>query len=128
MINGKKIQDFLDGEAIEQGLDEVKRQCKIFLKKNTVPGVKPEKRKPVPKEWVAESYMELGGICPLCSLFMDLSDKKNPVVPDHIVPIIKGGKTEKRNIQASHMRCNAAKGDMDMNEWSKYKQTHKIGI
>jgi 5-methylcytosine-specific restriction endonuclease McrA len=58
---------------------------------------------------------------------MSLKDSENPVVPDHIVPIIKGGKTERRNIQASHKICNNQKGDMDMTEWSKYRQTHKIG-
>ena len=117
---------FLDQQA-QEGEDEVKRACRIFLKKKTVSGVKPEKRKPVPKEWTMESYWDLEGICPLCDRPMDLTDKKNPVVPDHIVPIIKGGKTERRNIQAAHDQCNKAKGSMDSNEWSKYKQTQKIG-
>jgi 5-methylcytosine-specific restriction endonuclease McrA len=126
MTRCQNILTFLDQQA-KEGEAEVKRACRIFLKKKTVSGVKPEKRKPVPKEWVMESYWDLEGICPLCDNFMDLTDRKNPVVPDHIIPIIKGGKTERRNIQASHMRCNAQKGDMDMTEWSRYKQTHKIG-
>ena len=114
-------------EKAQQGDAEVKRACRIFLKKKTVSGVKPEKRKPVPKEWVMESYQNQKGICPLCDNFMTLFDRQNPVVPDHIVPIIKGGKTERRNIQASHKICNETKGSMDSFEWAKYKQTHKIG-
>jgi 5-methylcytosine-specific restriction endonuclease McrA len=115
-------------EKAKEGEAEVKRACRIFLKKKTVSGVKPEKRKPVPKEWTMEAYMNQEGFCPLCDRPMELFDKQNPVVPDHIVPIVKGGKTERRNIQASHKICNSQKQDMDMNEWSKYKQTHKIGI
>jgi 5-methylcytosine-specific restriction endonuclease McrA len=127
MTSGQKIQKYLNDQAIEDGEDIVKRECRIFLKKRTVSGVTPEKRKPVPKEWMAESFFNLDGICPLCDKPMDLKDRSNPVVPDHIVPIIKGGKTEWRNIQASHDLCNKEKGSMDMKEWSKHKQTHNIG-
>jgi 5-methylcytosine-specific restriction endonuclease McrA len=127
MSTSQDILKYLDEQAIGHGYDEVKRACKIFLKKKTVSGIKPEKRKPVPREWIIDSYWHLEGICPLCDKPMDLTDKKNPVVPDHIIPIIKGGKTERRNITAAHFRCNSQKGNMDSLEWAKYKQTHKIG-
>lgn len=127
MTAGEEIRKYLNDQAIEHGYDTVKYECRAFLKKKTVSGVKPEKRKPVPKEWTMEKYMDQEGFCPLCDRPMELFDKQNPVVPDHILPIIKGGKTEKRNIQAAHRNCNSQKGDMDMNEWSKYRQTHHIG-
>lgn len=115
-------------EKAQEGESEVKRACRIFLKKKTVSGILPEKRKPVPKDWTMEAFVNQEGICPLCDLEMSMRDRENPIVPDHIVPIIKGGKTERRNIQASHLLCDIAKGAMDMVEWSKYKQTHKIGV
>jgi hypothetical protein len=115
-------------EQASDGMAEVRRACILFLKQKTIPGVLPEKRKPVPKDWTMEKFINQEGICPLCDLEMNLRDRQNPIVPDHIVPIIKGGKTERKNIQAAHDLCNKAKGSMDMQEWSKYRQTHKIGV
>ena len=124
----QNIWQYLDEQAKEQGIHLVKKKVKSWLRQKTDPGVPREKRIPVPKDWITEKYVDQDGECPLCNLEMSLKDKNNPVVGDHIQPIVKGGKTEKRNIQAAHRNCNSAKGDMDMNEWSKYKQAHKIGV
>lgn len=51
-----------------------------------------------------------GHLCALCGGWMFPGDPKNPWTIDHIVPIAKGGKHVRENLQLAHKLCNQRKG------------------
>jgi len=52
--------------------------------------------------------------CALCGKpFTD----SNPPTIDHRTPRTRGGSDDRRNLQATHKRCNQAKGNRTMEEW-----------
>ncbi len=53
-----------------------------------------------------EIYIRDNGICGICKTHVPLHE----VTLDHIIPLSKGGKHSKRNIQLAHRSCNSAKG------------------
>lgn len=61
---------------------------------------------------LADIYARDGGICQLCFTRVDRRCKhphpKTPV-PDHIVPLARGGTHERRNVQLAHHGCNSKK-------------------
>jgi len=52
-------------------------------------------------------YKEARGICALCKKYV----KPKEASLDHKVPVSKGGKHHKSNVQLAHVRCNKKKGD-----------------
>lgn len=60
-----------------------------------------------------------GGKCQLCGGRVVLSARHphgdSPSM-DHIVPLAKGGKHERKNMQLAHFRCNSRKGARSMDE------------
>lgn len=57
------------------------------------------------RKFVAERAND---ICEYCRLPQSVTLHKHE--PDHIIPILHGGKTEKRNLALACMRCNRYKG------------------
>lgn len=64
-----------------------------------------------------EIYLRDGGICGLCQGHVEPdfegTRKGLPGAPviDHILPVSKGGKHERSNLQLAHWRCNTIKGN-----------------
>lgn len=118
----------LEALEVELGAKLVRDACKRYLRKKTLAGILPTKRKPMKREWVLEAYDSQDGVCPRCHELMMVKDASG----DHIVPLDKGGKHERRNIQAVHFRngganhdknCNSSKGANDWYRESKLAQT-----
>lgn len=53
--------------------------------------------------------------------------KKNDVTMDHIVPIVRGGRSTKGNVVPACKECNNNKKYLTVLEWDEYlkKSTHK---
>lgn len=51
-----------------------------------------------------------GTTCHLCG-------EPGATTADHVVPRSKGGTHAIANMKPAHMSCNAARGNMDLNEW-----------
>lgn len=62
------------------------------------------------EDWeLRDIYARDGGICQLCHEKVDRRCKyphPRAPVPDHIIPISKGGTDEPKNVQLAHHRCN----------------------
>lgn len=59
-------------------------------------------------------YERDGGECQLCGQPVDSRysyPHPRSMVPDHIVPLARGGEHSHRNVQLAHRECNEAKGD-----------------
>lgn len=64
-----------------------------------------------PPKWMKEALLRgFGGRCAGCRKRLT----PNKTTFDHIVPASKGGMTEMTNLQVLCQRCNAAKGDQDV--------------
>ena len=59
-------------------------------------------------------FKEKGWTCGICNREIDPSlkwpDRNSPSI-DHIIPLSKGGKHTKDNVQPAHLGCNASKGN-----------------
>lgn len=55
---------------------------------------------------VAELYSEQGGKCYLCGNKFTLPELES----DHVIPLSKGGKHEKKNVKLACVFCNRSKG------------------
>jgi len=53
-----------------------------------------------------EIYERDNGICGICA---SLVDRKDASI-DHIIPLSRGGKHSRRNVQLAHRTCNSRKG------------------
>ena len=65
-----------------------------------------------------KKYVAQGGVCALCARRMpplgDVVDNPHDVADlDHIIPVANGGRDLMSNLQATHKRCNNAKGAGD---------------
>ena len=100
---------------IKHGTREVRDACRRYMLKKSYAGQMIEKRKPIPARWLVQAYMRQRGICPRCR------DEKllTEMTGDHIQPLIKGGRHNKRNIQALCKFCNSSKGANDLVRESK---------
>lgn len=62
----------------------------------------------------AELYREARGRCGICReivpLLVDVMDPYAPTI-DHIIPLARGGRHTRDNVQLAHRRCNCAKSD-----------------
>ena len=72
------------------------------------------------KDW-KDAMVHFGGECPFCGT-KEGRGKKEKFDRDHVVPISKGGKTERRNVIPCCPKCNRGRGNKEVFEWFR-KQT-----
>ncbi len=61
------------------------------------------------------------GVCHYCEKKVDSSE----ITMDHVVPLIRGGKSTKGNIVPACKQCNSEKKHMLPIEWEEYLQSLK---
>lgn len=103
----------LESLAIKMGEAPVKYACRKFLHKKTVSGVKPTKRKPIPRTWVLDAIDRQDGYCKRCAKSLIYRMRLKDVVGNHRIPLAQGGHHNRWNIVAMHRKCNASKGAND---------------
>ena len=77
------------------------------------------KHPPTKRKWLSEMLATESPTCALCNHLIDANappdDTSNPWRPslDHILPRSKGGSHDRENMQLTHHRCNAKRGNSD---------------
>ena len=90
-INKKKLSKFLNNTKHRTGEDKVYSF----------------------EDW-KEAMMFFRGCCCYCGRKQSRSVK---LTKDHVIPVSKGGLTNRANIIPACTRCNSSKSDSDMEEW-----------
>lgn len=72
-------------------------------------------------DWRA-AMLHFGGECPICGTKEGRS-KKAKFDRDHIVPLSKGGKTERHNIMPCCSACNRSRGNKEIISWFKGRKS-----
>ena len=63
-----------------------------------------------------DAMLHFGGACAYCGK-PEGRAKKDKLDRDHLIPLSKGGKTERRNIIPACHKCNRGRGNKDWREW-----------
>lgn len=89
------------------------------------------KRKSISKNKRLLVFYECGGCCKICGKSLqntDPNDVDTYMTVDHIIPLIKGGTNDIRNLQGMCLQCNMKKSGMLPEEFEKvYGERLMIG-
>ena len=110
-----EIFNYLESKEQQVGAKIVRAACRRYMLKKTWAGVIPEKRKPIQRKWTMDAYAKQGGKCARCGQYVEVADATG----DHTIPLAKGGRHNRHNIQMMHRSCNSAKGANDLVTESK---------
>ncbi len=108
------LVSLLDEAAEQHGMHIVRAACRKFMLRRTIAGGGTA-RKAIPRKWVEAAYLKQGGKCGRCREDLKLGE----AVGDHLIALAQGGPHNKRNIRATHARCNSAKGSRTLSEEAK---------
>lgn len=101
------------------GAAKVRRACKDYLLRKTYADEKQvEKRRPIPWQWVKDTIARQEFKCKRCGQDFTQLDRQH-IHGDHRVPLARGGKHNKKNVDALHATCNQKKGANDFVQESK---------
>lgn len=65
------------------------------------------------RDW-RDAMLWFRGGCAYCAV---KQSRRLKLTKDHIVPVVKGGLTERKNIIPGCTRCNSSKSDRNLDEW-----------
>lgn len=76
------------------------------------------------KDW-RDAMVYFRGECIYCGK-KDGSGKKGRLERDHLIPISKGGKTERKNVGPACSKCNRGRGNRDWQPWFRAQTFYNV--
>jgi hypothetical protein len=116
----RKVFEYLVEQAKLVGVIPVKEACGMFIRLGLKTITSPERRRPIPRQWVEFAWKKQKGRCAICKKPLALDEAAG----DHVDPHGLNGEHKKSNIVAVHgtrseVNCNSIKGGRSVFDESK---------